>query len=379
MPSVVFDVVGTCFSYDAGAEALQERLGDKLKEAGLSSKLLFYAVRPLCQEELEAGGTNAPEGACDGRGRREDGRRQALVASAGGPAWRAANCRPSLPPPRLEDPGLASTPSWLKFVRCPSDARLSLSGFAVRRGITATSHRSTNINPSSASSSTPLRAFSSRRASPTRSPSIRQRMSRCDPRRPCLPLRGRRLTLDPCRTDRQYIMENYKKLKPRPGMAEMMQILRDGGFTVRAQMLVPTLTVLSLTDPQLLCRSGAARMPTSTASRATLITPASTCRWRTSCRPTCARPASRTRLSTRWRARRLDPTRRARSASLRPPTPGTLPRQRAQGACPYLPTCRCCSAPRANFVTAPTPASTPPTASSMRTTSARPSLARPTL
>ena len=44
--SLAVDVVGTCFSYDAGAEALRERLGDKLKEAGLSSKLLFYAVRP---------------------------------------------------------------------------------------------------------------------------------------------------------------------------------------------------------------------------------------------------------------------------------------------------------------------------------------------
>lgn len=27
-------------------------------------------------------------------------------------------------------------------------------------------------------------------------------------------------------------MAQYKKLKPRPGMAEMMKILRDGGFTV---------------------------------------------------------------------------------------------------------------------------------------------------
>ncbi|WWC87049.1 haloacid dehalogenase, type II [Kwoniella dendrophila CBS 6074] len=43
MPSVVFDVVGTCFSYDNGAEAVQARLGDKLKKYGIPSKLLFYA------------------------------------------------------------------------------------------------------------------------------------------------------------------------------------------------------------------------------------------------------------------------------------------------------------------------------------------------
>ncbi|WVR07885.1 haloacid dehalogenase, type II [Kwoniella sp. DSM 27419] len=43
MPSVVFDVVGTCFSYDNGAEAVEKRLGPKLKEYGIPSKLLFYA------------------------------------------------------------------------------------------------------------------------------------------------------------------------------------------------------------------------------------------------------------------------------------------------------------------------------------------------
>ncbi|ORY24895.1 haloacid dehalogenase [Naematelia encephala] len=43
MPSVVFDVVGTCFSYDTGAEALQTRLGPKLESFGIPSKLLFYA------------------------------------------------------------------------------------------------------------------------------------------------------------------------------------------------------------------------------------------------------------------------------------------------------------------------------------------------
>ncbi|PWN48069.1 haloacid dehalogenase [Violaceomyces palustris] len=41
--SCVFDVVGTCFDYAAGAEALQERLGDKLAPYGVPSKLLFYA------------------------------------------------------------------------------------------------------------------------------------------------------------------------------------------------------------------------------------------------------------------------------------------------------------------------------------------------
>ncbi|WVW78615.1 haloacid dehalogenase, type II [Kwoniella bestiolae CBS 10118] len=43
MPSVVFDVVGTCFSYDNGAEAVQARLGHKLAKYGIPSKLLFYA------------------------------------------------------------------------------------------------------------------------------------------------------------------------------------------------------------------------------------------------------------------------------------------------------------------------------------------------
>ncbi|KAK6903882.1 haloacid dehalogenase, type II [Kwoniella mangroviensis CBS 8507] len=43
MPSVVFDVVGTCFSYDNGAEALQARLGHKLAKYGIPTKLLFYA------------------------------------------------------------------------------------------------------------------------------------------------------------------------------------------------------------------------------------------------------------------------------------------------------------------------------------------------
>ncbi|WWC59404.1 haloacid dehalogenase, type II [Kwoniella dejecticola CBS 10117] len=43
MPSVVFDVVGTCFSYDNGAEAVQTRLGHKLAKYGIPTKLLFYA------------------------------------------------------------------------------------------------------------------------------------------------------------------------------------------------------------------------------------------------------------------------------------------------------------------------------------------------
>ncbi|KAK1925970.1 haloacid dehalogenase [Papiliotrema laurentii] len=43
MPSVVFDVVGTCFSYDNGAHALHARLGDKLAKYGIPSKLLFYS------------------------------------------------------------------------------------------------------------------------------------------------------------------------------------------------------------------------------------------------------------------------------------------------------------------------------------------------
>lgn len=72
MPSVVFDVVGTCFvrpflslglipsssrsltrpptfqSYDAGAEALMVRLGDKLEAQGVSCKLLFYSWCAVC-------------------------------------------------------------------------------------------------------------------------------------------------------------------------------------------------------------------------------------------------------------------------------------------------------------------------------------------
>ncbi|KAK8846879.1 haloacid dehalogenase, type II [Kwoniella newhampshirensis] len=51
MPSVVFDVVGTCFSYDNGAEALQARLGDKLAQYGITSKLLFYSW--VCSTERD--------------------------------------------------------------------------------------------------------------------------------------------------------------------------------------------------------------------------------------------------------------------------------------------------------------------------------------
>lgn len=40
---VLVDVVGTCFSYDAGAQALNKRLGPKLEAQGISCKLLFYA------------------------------------------------------------------------------------------------------------------------------------------------------------------------------------------------------------------------------------------------------------------------------------------------------------------------------------------------
>ncbi|GFZ52208.1 hypothetical protein JCM24511_09981 [Saitozyma sp. JCM 24511] len=41
MPSVFFDIVGTCFSYDAAEEAVEERLGSKLVAYGLSAKLVF--------------------------------------------------------------------------------------------------------------------------------------------------------------------------------------------------------------------------------------------------------------------------------------------------------------------------------------------------
>lgn len=43
MPSVVFDVVGTCFTYDNGKKALQDRLGDKLAKEGIPAQLLMYA------------------------------------------------------------------------------------------------------------------------------------------------------------------------------------------------------------------------------------------------------------------------------------------------------------------------------------------------
>lgn len=43
MPAVVFDLVGTCFGYEAGYEALDERIGDKLREVGVNPKFFMYA------------------------------------------------------------------------------------------------------------------------------------------------------------------------------------------------------------------------------------------------------------------------------------------------------------------------------------------------
>ncbi|KAL8382321.1 hypothetical protein RB595_006216 [Gaeumannomyces hyphopodioides] len=48
---VVFDVVGTCISYDGIFEALDARLGDKLRAEGIKPKLLGYAWMEAAERE----------------------------------------------------------------------------------------------------------------------------------------------------------------------------------------------------------------------------------------------------------------------------------------------------------------------------------------
>ncbi|KLU82468.1 hypothetical protein MAPG_01540 [Magnaporthiopsis poae ATCC 64411] len=48
---VVFDVVGTCVSYDGIFEALDARLGDKLRAEGIKPKLLGYAWLEAAERE----------------------------------------------------------------------------------------------------------------------------------------------------------------------------------------------------------------------------------------------------------------------------------------------------------------------------------------
>jgi 2-haloacid dehalogenase len=49
--NVVFDVVGTCVSYDAFYDAIDERLGDKLRQEGIKPKLLGFAWQEAAERE----------------------------------------------------------------------------------------------------------------------------------------------------------------------------------------------------------------------------------------------------------------------------------------------------------------------------------------
>lgn len=51
MPSIAFDIIGTCFTYDAGLEALEQRLGEKLKEAEISPNVFYAAWRFLADRD----------------------------------------------------------------------------------------------------------------------------------------------------------------------------------------------------------------------------------------------------------------------------------------------------------------------------------------
>lgn len=41
--SVCFDVLGTCFSFEAAIEAIEDRLGPRLKAIGVDPKTLFFS------------------------------------------------------------------------------------------------------------------------------------------------------------------------------------------------------------------------------------------------------------------------------------------------------------------------------------------------
>jgi len=51
MPHVVFDVVGTCFSYDRFFAAIEARLGSKLLAAGIKPKLFGYTWTEVAERE----------------------------------------------------------------------------------------------------------------------------------------------------------------------------------------------------------------------------------------------------------------------------------------------------------------------------------------
>ncbi|PWN37425.1 HAD-like protein [Meira miltonrushii] len=51
MPSIAFDIIGTCFTYDAGLQALEQRLGEKLRGAGISPNIFYAAWRFLADRD----------------------------------------------------------------------------------------------------------------------------------------------------------------------------------------------------------------------------------------------------------------------------------------------------------------------------------------
>lgn len=51
MPSIAFDIIGTCFTYDAGLHALEQRLGQKLKDKGISPNVFYAAWRFLADRD----------------------------------------------------------------------------------------------------------------------------------------------------------------------------------------------------------------------------------------------------------------------------------------------------------------------------------------
>lgn len=94
-----------------------------------------------------------------------------------------------------------------------------------------TCRRSTSTSPSRTSSSTLSLEFCFRPEFLSPRNSLSRRTSRCASL--TLPVNSAvGLLFDRLLDLLQYIAAQYKKLKPRPGMGEMMQILRDGGFEV---------------------------------------------------------------------------------------------------------------------------------------------------
>lgn len=52
MPDIVFDIVGTCISYGKAIEAIDHRIGDKLKSVGVTSSLFFYFWLAGCERDF---------------------------------------------------------------------------------------------------------------------------------------------------------------------------------------------------------------------------------------------------------------------------------------------------------------------------------------